>query len=94
MTNNERLQYERLKQIASRLRQELHGFRELFDEHDHSSGQAIQDFDEFLCGVHQSVSDDDAANECLRCGGCGVVPTEGHESHCGAQDKPCPDCSR
>lgn len=47
-TTGERIQHERLKQIALRLRQELHGFRQLFDEHDPSSGKAIADFDDFV----------------------------------------------
>lgn len=47
-TTGERLRHEMLKQIATKLRDELHGFRELFDEHDPSSGKAIQDFDDFI----------------------------------------------
>lgn len=31
---------------------------------------------------------------CIRCNDAGVVPTEGHESHLGAQEKPCPQCTK
>lgn len=44
----ERLEYERLKAIAFNLRDQLHGFRELFDQTDMPSGKAIREFDEFM----------------------------------------------
>lgn len=44
----ERMNHERLKQIAEDLRTQLHGFRQLFDEHDPESGRAIAAFDEFI----------------------------------------------
>lgn len=50
-TAGERLQHEELKQIAFKLRQKLHGFRELFDENDMDSGMAIQEYDEFVGGA-------------------------------------------
>ena len=43
----ERLEHERLKQIAEEMRTQLHGFRQLFDENDPESGRAITAFDEF-----------------------------------------------
>ena len=101
-TTGERLEHERLKQIAFRLRQQLHGFRELFDENDPASGKAIQDYDEFVGGVYlenMAGNDDpvDLCDEeeipCTRCYGSGKVPTEGHESYLGAQEKPCPQCT-
>jgi DNA-directed RNA polymerase subunit RPC12/RpoP len=39
--------YNKLKQIAFELRQELYGFRELYDADDPSSGKAIEDYDKF-----------------------------------------------
>ena len=51
-TSGERLEHELLKQIAFKLRQSLHGFRELFDENDPASGKAISDFDDFVGGVY------------------------------------------
>ncbi len=50
-TAGERILHETLKQIAFRLRDELHGFRELFDNNDPSSGKAISEFDDFVGGV-------------------------------------------
>lgn len=98
-TTGERMEHERLKKIAFRLRQELHGFRELFDETDQASGKAIQEYDEFVGGVYlenaaMEVVDscDEEDIECTRCCGSGKVPTEGHESYLGAQEKPCPQC--
>lgn len=44
----ERINHERLKQIAEELRTQLHGFRQLFDENDPESGRAIAAFDEFI----------------------------------------------
>ena len=44
----ERMNHERLKQIAEDLRTQLHGFRQLFDENDPESGRAIAAFDEFI----------------------------------------------
>lgn len=35
-------------EFAIKLRDELHSFRELFDENDPSSGKLIQEFDDFL----------------------------------------------
>jgi hypothetical protein len=43
----ERLEHERLLQIAEELRTQLHGFRQLFDQNDPDSGRAITAFDEF-----------------------------------------------
>ena len=47
-TTGERMQHDRLKQIALRLRDELHGFRELYAENDPTSGKAIEDFDDLV----------------------------------------------
>lgn len=44
----ERMNHERLKQIAEDLRTQLHGFRQLFDENDPESGRAIAAYDEFI----------------------------------------------
>jgi len=44
----ERMNHERLKQIAEELRTQLHGFRQLFDENDPESGRVIAAFDEFI----------------------------------------------
>ena len=43
----ERMNHERLKRIAEELRNQLGGFRQLFDENDPASGRAIAAFDEF-----------------------------------------------
>jgi phage FluMu protein Com len=99
-TTGERLEHERLKQIAFRLRQELHGFRQLFDENDPSSGKAIQQFDEFVGEVYlvnaaAGITGDlegEHQDGCIRCSGCGVIPTEGNESVYMGQEKACPDC--
>jgi len=104
-TAGERLQHERLKQIALNLRQQLHGFRELFDENDWPSGEAIQAYDDFVGAAYLDNATDGIVYDgsgsvdfdelgCGRCGGLGVVPTEGHESVSGRQEKPCPHCSR
>ena len=46
----------KILEFAIRLRDELHGFRELFDENDPSSGKLIQEFDDFL--FDKSLKDD------------------------------------
>ena len=38
----------KILEFAIRLRDELHGFRQLFGENDPSSGKLIQEFDDFL----------------------------------------------
>jgi hypothetical protein len=38
----------KLLELAVRLRDELHGFREMFDENDPASGRLIAEFDEFI----------------------------------------------
>ena len=42
---------ETLISLAVKLRDELHGLRELFCENDPASGKAIAEFDEFIGGV-------------------------------------------
>lgn len=42
---------EKLMQLAVNLRDTLHGFVALFDEHDPVANAAIRDFDEFVGGV-------------------------------------------
>ena len=42
---------ETLIKLAVRLRDELHGLRELFCENDPASGKAIAEFDAFIGGV-------------------------------------------
>lgn len=38
------------------------------------------------------MEDDEYGFGCHRCDGAGVIPTEGHESVTGKQEKPCPLC--
>jgi hypothetical protein len=50
----------KLLELAVRLRDELHGFRELFDENDPASGRLIAEFDKFIVDVEMPIEEQSA----------------------------------